>query len=86
MEGTIGLAEPVDLKRRLEGLDLRAEAVALDGNGDAAKELLPAALRARYGACKEDRSRTCAPYRLRLQELAQRLEKSRETGEQRDRR
>lgn len=86
MEGAIRLAEAVDLERRLEGLNLRAEAVALDGDGDAPKEFLPAALRARDGAREEDCPRACAPYRLRLQKLAQRLEQARETGEQRDRR
>lgn len=86
MEGAVGLAEPVDLERRLEGLNLRAEAVALDGDGDAPEELLPAALRPCDGAREEDGPRARAPHRLRLQELAQRLEQAREAGEQRDRR
>lgn len=84
MEGPVGLPKALDLERGLERLDLGAEPVALDSDGDAAEEFLAALLRALDPAREEDRAGAGAPDWLRFEELAHGLKQACEAREEGD--
>ena len=81
VEGAVRLSEALDLEGRLERLDLRTEAVARHGDGDAAEQLLPALFRVFDPAREEDRARAGAPDGLRLEELTHGFQQPREARE-----
>ena len=84
MEGAIGLAQTLNLKRRLERLDLGPKAVAFNSDRDASKELLPALLRVLNPAREEDRAGAGAPDRLLADKGTERLEEASEASQKGD--
>ncbi len=85
MEWAVGLSEALDFEGRLEGLNLRSEAVPFDGDGNPSEEFLPALLGPLDPARKEDRPGARSPDRLGLEELPHGLEQPSQARQEGDR-